>query len=75
MTQVSALVRENHTPLFLDSRDIQKSDPIFRFENSWFLRDGIDKIVCDIWNDPSVPGSNIDRWQTRFRMLRAKLKG
>lgn len=50
LTQVSALVREksDHTPLFLDSGDIQKSDPIFRFENSWLLREGIDKVVSDV---------------------------
>lgn len=27
------------------------------------------------WNDPSIMGSNIEKWQTRFRLLRPKLKG
>ena len=63
LTQITALTREksNHTPLFLDSGDIQKSDPIFRFENAWFLREGIDKIIHDVWNDISVTGDSIDR--------------
>ena len=49
--------------------------PIFRFENSWLLREGIDKIVCDVWHDPNITGSNIDKCRTRFRLLRPKLKG
>lgn len=49
MTEVIALVREksDHTPFFLDYVVVPKIDPIFRFENSWFMRDGIQKIVVD----------------------------
>ena len=71
LTQVTALTREksDHTPLFLDSGDIQKSDPIFRFENAWFLREGIDEIVQKVWNDPTIKGDNIDRLLGKFRVL------
>ena len=77
MTQITALTREksDHTKLLLDSGDIQKSDPIFRFENTWFLREGIDKIVHDIWNDTSITGDSVDRLLGKFRLLRPKLKG
>ena len=65
MTEVTALDREksDHTPLFMDTEDLPKTDPIFRFENSQFLRDGVDKIVIDTWNYPNIVGSSIERWQ------------
>ena len=46
LTQVTALTREksDHTPLYLDSGDFQKTEPIFMFENAWFMRDGIDEL-------------------------------
>ena len=77
LTQITALTREksNHTPLFLDSGDIQKSDPIFRFENTWFLREGIDKKIHDVWNDNNITGDNLDRLLGKFRLLSPKLKG
>ena len=36
LTQVTTLTREklDHTPLYLDSGDFQKTEPIFRFENA-----------------------------------------
>ena len=53
---------------------MQKTDPIFMFENAWFLREGIDKIVHDVWNDPSISGDSVDRLLGKFRLLRPKLK-
>lgn len=29
-----------------------KNDPIFRFENRWFLRKHTDNLVRDVWLDP-----------------------
>lgn len=71
------IVREksDRTPLLLDTWDVVRTGPIFRFENSWFLRDGPDKIVTGVWNDPNITGSNIKRWQKKLRLLRPKLKG
>ena len=36
LTEVSALCREksDHVPLYLDTGDVVKNDPLFRFENS-----------------------------------------
>lgn len=50
LTEVTTLVREksDDTPLFLDSGDVPKTDPIFRFENILFLRHGIQKIVTGV---------------------------
>ena len=73
LTQITALTRgkSDHTPLFLDSGDIQKSDSIF----TWFLREGIHKIIHDVWNDMSATGDIIDRLLGKLRLLRPKLKG
>lgn len=57
LSEISALVREksDHTPLFIDIGDMfidignmPKSDQILRFENSWFLREGLGKIMTNI---------------------------
>lgn len=63
--KVSSLVREksDHKPLLLDTTGIQRFDPIFRFESSWFLREGLGKTAYDTWNDPSITGSNIEKTQ------------
>lgn len=49
LTEVTARLKEksDHTPLFLNTGDMPKTNPIFRFENAWFLRDEIDKIIID----------------------------
>lgn len=77
LTKISALCREksDHVPLFLDTGDVVKTDPIFRFENSWFLREGPDELVINSWKSTGSKISSLDNWQTKLRCLRPKLKG
>ena len=77
LTIVSTLERElsNHTPLIIDTGTPNKNPPIFRFENAWFERNGLKEIVEKIWNDPNIKGTNIDKWQSKKRLLRKILKG
>lgn len=44
---LQAFAREisDHTPLFLDTGEQIKSEPIFRYENSWALREGFREFV------------------------------
>lgn len=76
LTSVHSLVRalSDHNPILLDTGNPDKRGDIFRFELSWFLREDLDSIVQEVWND-SYSGSTIERWQKRFGCLRRKLKG
>ena len=62
LTDVSALCREkyDHAPLFLDTGDVIKNDPLFTFENSWFLREGLDEIVTKTWKANGSKKSSLD---------------
>ena len=65
----------DHVPLFVWSGDLPRLDPIFKFENAWLIREGIDEIVTETWRTNGIKGSKLDRWQNKIRALRAKLKG
>lgn len=74
---VSAMDRvlSDHVPLLIDSGVALKKDPIFRFESSWFEREGVKEIIEKIWTSAPVHLDNLDRWQWILRNLRKKLKG
>lgn len=61
---VQALERElsDHTPLILDTGKKENHSPIFRFENSWMLREGFRGFVAKIWA-ALYQGSTIEQWQ------------
>ena len=60
---------------FFYTGDVVKIDPIFRFENSWFLREGLDDLVVNSWQSIGSKISSLDNWQTKLRCVRPKLKG
>lgn len=72
---VQALERElsDHTPLILDAGERIQHTVIFRFENSWMLRDGFKEFVTKIWLT-QYKGSVIEQWQQKMRDLRKKLE-
>jgi hypothetical protein len=60
--------------LIIVSGHLAKASLILRFENFWFEREVLVYIVKKIWLDKDIPGSNIDKWQKRNRLLRKILK-
>jgi hypothetical protein len=58
LTMVRALSREvsGHTPLLLNSGDssLMTTQPMFKFELGWLLREGFMDIVRDIWTHTVV---------------------
>ena len=38
------------------------------------MREGIDKIIHDVWNDPSISGDSVDILLRKFILLKPKLK-
>ena len=67
------MIRENsnHTPLFLDTGDVPKTNLLFRL----VLERSYPENCHEIWLEPTMQGSNIDKWQRKMRKLMAKLKG
>jgi hypothetical protein len=53
LSPVQALTMEvsNHTPLLLNSEELSHmaTQPVFKFELGWLLRDGFIEMVKDIW--------------------------
>ena len=47
----------------------------FKFENCWFLREDLEKIVARVWGQKVRGCSSMDRWQNRFGNVRKALKG
>ena len=74
---VSTLPSElsDHSPLLIKAGSKPAVPASFHFENCWFQRPDIGKIVEDVWKGNYVGNTNIDRWQERFRKLRRTLKG
>ena len=72
---VSTLPSElsDHTPLLIKSGASLPTPSTFRFENCWFQRPDLKDLVKNVWVKTYI-GSNIDRWQKRFRCLRRVLK-
>ena len=67
--------KSDHVPLFLDTGDVVKNDPLFIFENAWLMREGIDDLVSNTWRKKSSKESSIENWQCKMRNLRPVLKG
>lgn len=70
------LAREvsDNTPLIIDTGSHSVTQPIFRFENSWMLRESFKNFVSTIWDD-HYECYNIEQWQQRLRTLRRKIRG
>ena len=76
LTEVYALERElsDHTPFILDTGGKKYTPSIFRFENSWMLREGFREFGNKIWL-AKYYGDTIEQWQTRMRTFRQNVRG
>jgi hypothetical protein len=76
---VQALPREitsNYTSLLLSFGDTRgASQPIFRFELGWLIRDDFREVVERSWTSDCEGNTSIDIWQTKIRRLRQFLRG
>jgi hypothetical protein len=79
LTTVHALTRgvSDHTPLLLNSGETSSmpTQPMFKFELGWLLRDGFMDLVRDIWEHTVVGRTPMERWQGKIRRLRQYLRG
>jgi hypothetical protein len=79
LTMVQALTRgvSNHTPLLLNTREssLMATQPMFKFELGWLLRDGFMERVKDIWDHTVQSHTPLERWQGKIRRLRQYLRG
>jgi hypothetical protein len=79
LSTVQALAREvsDHTPLLLNSGEISRiaTQPMFKFELGWLLRDGFLDMVRDIWANTTMGRTPMERWQGKIRRLRQHLRG
>lgn len=60
--------------MLMETGQFLQPHKLFRFEQSWFLREDLVSIVSEVWNS-SYNGSNLERWQKRMKHMRKKLKG
>ena len=77
-TSVQALNREisDHTPLLVSTNNASSTfQTQFKFELGLLLRDDFCEMVADIWQNTTVSGSPIERWQMKIRRLRQHLRG
>jgi hypothetical protein len=67
----------DHTPLLLKSEDdtTWSSQPMFKFETGWLLRDGFIDMIRDIWSYTSSEGSPMEEWQGKICRVRQYLRG
>jgi hypothetical protein len=74
ITTVCALSRDvsDRTPLLLnfDDSSLMATQPMFKFELGWLLRDGFMDIVRDIWSHMVVGRTPMEKWQGKIRRLR-----
>jgi exonuclease III len=79
LATLQALTREvfDHTPLLLNSGESahMATQPMFKFELGWLLRDGFLDMVRDIWTNTVVGDSPMQRWQGKIHKLRQYLRG
>jgi hypothetical protein len=65
LTMVRALTREvsDHTPLLLNSGEssLMATQPMFKFELGWLLRDSFMDMVRDIWTGTIVGSTPMER--------------
>jgi hypothetical protein len=78
LSPVQALTMEvsNHTPLLLNSEELSHmaTQPVFKFELGWLLRDGFIEMVKDIWVNTIGGRTPMERWQCKIRRLRQHLR-
>jgi hypothetical protein len=71
LSMVQALPRKisDHTPLLLKSGDntSRSTQPQFKFETGWLLRDGFIDMKRDIWSNTSSGGTPMEEWQGKIR--------
>ncbi|WVZ60059.1 hypothetical protein U9M48_010126 [Paspalum notatum var. saurae] len=67
----------DHTPLPLDTGDpaFPESNKQFKFELSWFLREGFDERVKEIWIKMTKGRNSVQRWNTKLSALCRFLRG
>lgn len=53
----------DHTPLLINVEGEKWQSPLFKFENSWLMREDINTVVEQVWNSYNINGSSIDKWQ------------
>jgi hypothetical protein len=79
LTTVQALTREvlDHTPLLLNSGEssLMATQPMFKFELWWLLRDGFMDMVRDIWTNTQVGRTPMERWHGKIHRLCQYLRG
>lgn len=49
--------------------------PYFRFELSWFSKEGFHDRVAKVWNDTKKANTPMQMWQNKIRVVRKFLKG
>jgi hypothetical protein len=79
LTTIRALTREvsDHTPLLLNFREstLMATQPMFKFELGWLIRDGFMEMVRDIWTNTLVGSTPMERWQGKIHRLYQYLRG
>jgi hypothetical protein len=55
-------------PLLLNSGETNTrgSEPLFKFECGWLLRDGFIDMIREIWCNYTGAGTRIERWQGKI---------
>jgi hypothetical protein len=67
----------DHTPLILNTGEASTThkQPLFKFELGWFLRDGFQEMVKNVWLSENSGSTPLERWQAKIRRLRQHLRG
>jgi hypothetical protein len=76
---VQMLTRDvsDHTPLLLNSGEtiFRNTEPVFKFETGWLLRDGFMDMIRDVWAKTKSGNSPMEQWQGKNQRLRQHLRG
>jgi hypothetical protein len=79
LSTVHALFRgiSDHTLLLLKSGDdtMWSTQPSFKFEMGWLLRDGFIDMIREIWSNTSSGGTPMEEWQGEIHRVREYLRG
>lgn len=79
LTTVEDLSREvsDHTPLLLDTRQASHrgNTQSFKFELSWFTKEGFYDRVAQVWNNVNKGRTPLERWQNKIRSVWRYLRG
>jgi hypothetical protein len=79
LSTVRALTREisNHTPLLLNTEKPTNAhtEPMFKFELRWLLRDGFIDMIRDLWSNTTTGHTPMERWHGKIRRVRQHLRG